>query len=327
MYAATFAEGLFKSTDFGQNWSLTNLNADSNMSVYNVLALNTDTVFAATEFNLRKSTDGCISWVVLPLKTSFFSRGMYLNKNDLWVTGYGASSYVLYKSSDYHTFDSTFSGLNWSENNCISALENGVIFITDRFNGTFRSINNGVNWQQILPKHFVWTIYSDASGLVLGGARDSLWHSSDFGDTWQDLYIPLKEGNNVTEIKAAGDTRLYLGTYSEGLYELDIITKVNEESVYSDNYFLSQNFPNPFNPTTKIKYSTPKTDLVQIKIFDILGNEIKTLLNEYKLVGEHEIEFDARLTTNPVTSLPSGVYFYRIASGSYSETKKMLLLK
>jgi len=71
---------------------------------------------------------------------------------------------------------------------------------------------------------------------------------------------------------------------------------------------------------TKIKFSIPKTEIVQLKIYDVLGNEIKTLLNDFKTTGTYEIEFDA-------SNLPSSVYFYRMISGNYSETKKMILLR
>jgi len=75
-----------------------------------------------------------------------------------------------------------------------------------------------------------------------------------------------------------------------------------------------------FNPKTLINYSIPKADFVILKVYDILGNEIITLLNEYQEAGSYKIKFDG----NGVTS---GIYYYRITSGDYSDTKKMLLLK
>ncbi len=85
-------------------------------------------------------------------------------------------------------------------------------------------------------------------------------------------------------------------------------------------FSLEQNYPNPFNPTTKIKYAIPSDNFVQIKIYNILGKEVMTLLNEYKKAGTYSIEFNA-------SSLSSGVYFYKIISGRNSEIKKMILLK
>ena len=85
-------------------------------------------------------------------------------------------------------------------------------------------------------------------------------------------------------------------------------------------YALHQNYPNPFNPRTTLKYSVPQASNVIIKVFDILGNKIETLVNEEKPAGSYEVEFDA-------VELPSGIYFYRLQSGSFVETKKMVLMK
>lgn len=83
---------------------------------------------------------------------------------------------------------------------------------------------------------------------------------------------------------------------------------------------LSQNYPNPFNPYTTIRYSIPKQGLVNIKIYDILGNEVTTLVNEEKVAGNYEVKFDA-------SKLSSGTYFYRTQVGDFVQYKKMLLLK
>jgi hypothetical protein len=85
-------------------------------------------------------------------------------------------------------------------------------------------------------------------------------------------------------------------------------------------YSLGQNYPNPFNPTTKIDFAIPKSSIVTVKIYDILGHEIKTLVNEYKTAGIYSIEFDA-------SSLSSGVYFYTIHAGDFTASKKMTVIK
>jgi predicted nucleotidyltransferase len=85
-------------------------------------------------------------------------------------------------------------------------------------------------------------------------------------------------------------------------------------------YELIQNYPNPFNPSTTIRYSIINPELVRIKIYDILGREVKTLVNELKQTGNYEVQFDA-------SGLASGIYLYRIESGSFVQTKKMILLK
>jgi len=85
-------------------------------------------------------------------------------------------------------------------------------------------------------------------------------------------------------------------------------------------YLLSQNYPNPFNSTSVIKYSIPKLSQVSIKVFNVLGSEVETLLNEEKSVGTYELDWNA-------ANLPSGVYFYRLQAGDFVQTRKMILLK
>ncbi|MGB5895882.1 MAG: T9SS type A sorting domain-containing protein, partial [Ignavibacteriaceae bacterium] len=104
---------------------------------------------------------------------------------------------------------------------------------------------------------------------------------------------------------------------NDGAYEYSDIIEV--EFVPTE-FTLYQNYPNPFNPATKIKYSIPKESEVTVKVFDILGAEVITLLNEEKEAGVYEVDFNAQ-------RLASGVYFYRLQAGSFIEAKKMVLMK
>jgi hypothetical protein len=85
-------------------------------------------------------------------------------------------------------------------------------------------------------------------------------------------------------------------------------------------FSLSQNYPNPFNPITKINYSIPKTNFVTIKVFDVLGREILTLVNDVKQPGYYTIDFDG-------SNIASGVYFYKMESGAFTDVKKFMLIK
>jgi hypothetical protein len=118
----------------------------------------------------------------------------------------------------------------------------------------------------------------------------------------------------------------YNGSNNDGYYDgLSLIADMPSniymnEFVIPNRITLLQNFPNPFNPTTKIKYSIPQSSNVVIKVFDILGNEIETLVSEEKQKGTYEITWYAE-------NLPSGIYFYQLQAGSFVETKKMVLMK
>jgi len=103
-----------------------------------------------------------------------------------------------------------------------------------------------------------------------------------------------------------------------GSNSLSVNDKANSEKIYS--YKLYQNYPNPFNPSTLIRYQLPASAFVVLKVFDVLGREIETLINEHQNAGNHSVQFNA-------SSLPSGIYFYRLEAGINHETKKLLLLK
>ncbi len=100
---------------------------------------------------------------------------------------------------------------------------------------------------------------------------------------------------------------------------VDDPTSVEDEGLPT-SYALDQNYPNPFNPSTKIKYSIPQQSFVSLKIYDILGNEVSTLVNENKSAGFYEASWNA-------ANISSGIYFYTIKAGSFAETKKMMLIK
>ena len=119
----------------------------------------------------------------------------------------------------------------------------------------------------------------------------------------------------ITKNSSTKITSGYFAGYSSIITNIDD----NKESI-PKKFELSQNYPNPFNPATTIKYSIPKTSFVKLKIYDILGREVATLVNEEKTAGNFEVSFNA-------ANLSSGVYFYRIQAGSFVATKKLLLLK
>lgn len=140
-------------------------------------------------------------------------------------------------------------------------------------------------------------------------------------------YIPGSGTTTEPREYSFKDENVKTGTYVYELIQIDYdgtSTKVAELEVSVDNipsgYILEQNYPNPFNPTTTLSFVIGQSSFVSLKVFDVLGNEVVILVDEYKYVGEYEVEFDA-------TGLPSGIYFYQLKADSYIQTKKMIYLK
>lgn len=126
------------------------------------------------------------------------------------------------------------------------------------------------------------------------------------------LYAPSVTLRNLVFVVQGG--KMYL------LSETTAVDVELEDTPIPIKYSLSQNYPNPFNPSTRIAYQISKISFVTLKVYDVLGNEIVTLVNEEKQTGKYKVEFDA-------SSIPSGIYFYQLKAGSFVETKKMVLLK
>jgi len=155
-----------------------------------------------------------------------------------------------------------------------------------------------------------WEADSVNPGFISGNSI-SAWLWSNQSNLEYETNITFKVGN---------------GSFGSGIFSRVSIEGTNLVSVSNTGtsvpktFSISQNYPNPFNPSTKIQYEVPEKSIVSLKVYDVLGNEIITLVNKETLSGRYEVEFNA-------TNLPSGVYFYRIQANNFVETKKMILLK
>ncbi|MEW5843437.1 MAG: T9SS type A sorting domain-containing protein [Bacteroidota bacterium] len=180
--------------------------------------------------------------------------------------------------------------------------------------------------------------YDESEEMVLGENRATKsvmnWIISDEGFRWK-LALGLGTVYQEKHLNWVGVTNnIYELVYAKinGVEYGQLVDVKKEKNNIPQEFSLSQNFPNPFNPSTAIKFSVPSVGAehvqplhVSLKVYDLLGREITTLVNEEKAPGNYEVRFNAE--TRRGESLPSGVYIYRLQAGSYSKTKKMILLK
>ena len=163
---------------------------------------------------------------------------------------------------------------------------------------------------------------------IFAGTLDGVFLSTDNGSNW----IGVNNGLSSTVVLSllVSGTNIFAGTLDGGVFTSalsDIITDVKEISnSIPNNFVLSQNYPNPFNPSTIINFSLPKASFVTLKIYDVLGKEVATLVNEELKAGSYKFNFNAN-------NLTSGIYFYRLQvytpvhAGNFTQTKKMILLR
>jgi hypothetical protein len=142
--------------------------------------------------------------------------------------------------------------------------------------------------------------------------------STDAGETFQDITGDL--GNtDVYSLDVDVEGRLLAGT-DNGVYVRDITTGTDPGAPLPQTPVLNQNYPNPFNASTTITFTLPDARSVTLKVYDLLGREVQTLVNEETIDGSHNVTFDG-------TNFPSAIYFYRLEAGDFTDTKILTLLK
>ena len=224
-------------------------------------------------------------------------------------------------------------GINWE--NSASGTSNDLtsVFFADQNKGwivgnagtIIRTIDGGINWEvqtsvtsdDLFSVHF---INSDHGWI--SGENGTLLKTTDNGTSWVEqtgiTRFPLYSifFTDVNTGWAVGAFGTIIKTTNGGVTFIDD----DETADVPTEFLLYQNYPNPFNPTTNIEFRIADFGFVSLKVYDVLGNEIATLVNEEKPVGSYEVEFDA-------SSFPSGIYFYQLRAGEFIQSKKMSLIK
>jgi len=199
------------------------------------------------------------------------------------------------------------SGYNWINIKCVGIPSNTS------------AIGTKLKAKAIIDGQPVWQL-NQVSGQTGFNAQNSFNAEFGIGDALVvDSILIIWPAGMVDVYNNIEVNKFYQATEGQGLEEI-FLSSVEKEIDILNKYVLFDNYPNPFNPTTTIKYQIPELSFVTLKIYDVLGNEIATLDNEERPAGEYEVEFDA-------TELTSGIYFYRLQANSFVETKKMVLMK
>jgi hypothetical protein len=227
-------------------------------------------------------------------------------------------------------FLSTNNGTNWTQTgltgsyvNCLTVSGTNVFAATTY--GVYLSTNNGTNWTSLipgLPLYLYFTSLAITSTNIFAGHFDrGVYLSTDYGTSWSQVNNGLMD-TTICSLTINGNY-IFAGTYRSGVWKRSLSELVGVSKEVNDisrDFALSQNYPNPFNPSTVISYSIPSATNVKLIVFNTLGQTVKVLENGYKNAGNYSITFN-------VDILPSGIYFYKIEAGQFSQVKKMMLIK
>ena len=289
---------IYKTTNGGNSWN--NVFTASN-SIQSIFFINNSEGWAVGYENpIYKTTDGGNTWQDITSNNQCLESVFFIDSNIGWAVGYSQSGMtregVIIKSLD--------GGYNWN-----------IVYISQEhlFNSVF--FNDSLNGYVV-----------GYEGVILSTTDGGISWINQFDNTPKGLYDIFFINDNTGWV--VGEDGIILKTTTGG------VTFVEEEKTDETprEFFLSQNYPNPFNPITKISWQSPINSWQTLKIYDVLGNIVATLVNEYRPAGNYKVDFNA-------FNLPSGVYFYQLrvdpspssqkgqAGQVFVETKKFLFLK
>ncbi len=304
------ANGVFVSTNLGSNWTQTPLN---NRTV-NALTISGNKIFAGTlDYGVYISSNNGATWTQSSL-------------NNLWITALVANGSNIFAATGGNgLYLSTNSGSNWTQTsfnfNFVWALGiNGNNLYAGVISGLYYSTNNGTNWVQTTLSYEPSSLVFNGNNIFVSAGQNGVYVSNDNGLTW----APRNEGISGLTINELSihNNYLFAGTnnrvYRRPLSELIGIHPIFTE--IPNQFSLSQNYPNPFNPATKIRFALPKSSFATIVVYDALGRELEMLVNEQLTAGTYEADWNA-------DRFSSGVYYYKLIAGDFTETKKMVLVK
>jgi photosystem II stability/assembly factor-like uncharacterized protein len=292
---------VYKATSSGGTFNWEQINTPTTERLNTIGTITSDLYIAAGENGtIFKTNDGGQTWqdVGIPDPNANFNRlflGVLVEEYGYgWLAGDNGK---IYMSTDYgYSWSPRTSGT--SENLYDITFKNPLEGVVAGANGVVRYTSDG---------GFTWHEDTYLSGLT---TRDIISISGVDANTASAITI-----NDFNGDSQGADTTFFVAVSSEPFVGID-----DYDDITPTEFYLEQNFPNPFNPSTTIQFSLPKSGDVTLKIYNLLGEEVKTLVDEYKEIGNHSIQFNAN-------NLASGIYFYRIQAGSFVQTKKMILVK
>jgi hypothetical protein len=326
--------GYYKSTNNGTSWTWTVLGRDGDAlvvaagdTVYMLLEnfSGSDAVVDANN-NVHVVANGYTVKIVNDSTTSLRFYTLY------WKTGQSGwkiisnpahGAYAEYDSAYYgysgngfgHAYPTIAVGGNsvfsiWSQTRFVDGKMDTVAGFVDYDLWYTYSNDNGANWK--LPM----MLANSGGGLFANAAEELVISVANSEATAYFTYI--KDGTRGSGVFGESTANLepnYFRTIT-----FSTVVSVGNETVNPASFELAQNFPNPFNPATSIRYTIGKSDNVSLKVYNMLGQEVASVVNQFQTAGSYTVNFDA-------SKLASGMYLYKIQSGSFSDVKKMMLLK
>jgi len=313
-------EGIFRSFDKGKNWELGSPGTKKNYII--TIDIHKKNLYYGTYKNSYISSDHGSTWIqiynLMGIDVSSFLWNDSLFFAGTW--GYG----IIQSTDDGKSWVGKNAGIESQWVNSIAICGNNIFggFQSDdtHIGGVYVSNTWGDIWSIAntgLTNIFINSlIFYDKN--LFAGTKAGVFLSTNFGTNWSSMGL---SNMNILSFSISNNN-IYVGTQGGGILRRPIsemITDVEQQSLDLDkNFTLNQNYPNPVSRSTTISFSIPKDGYTSLKIFNILGEEVATLVSKELPAGTHNVRWNA-------SSLPTGIYFYCLESGMFRELKKLVL--
>jgi len=327
---------IFKTTNFGANWIMQQNPVFTQFYQWKLFFPNINTGYACGKNYIIKTTNGGINWLLnYSLPNTYNFTGVFFTDTIVgYIVGYsnGDTTVFLKTTDGGSSWSSQFSTTNPYGNPSSLFFINANTGMAGSSRYIYKTTDSGLNWfiRSTPTANSINSIYFSSIAIGYGACSGGqIIKTTDGGDNWYIQY-PITT-NSLYAIFFINDNTGYACGFSTVLKTTNGggppigIKPIGIE--VPKTFSLSQNYPNPFNPVTTICYDLPISGYVKLTIFDILGREIKVLINEKQSAGKYEAEWDGSYYT-------SGIYFYRLevrqagsSTGDFVTTKKMVLLK
>lgn len=335
-------DNIYRSIDDGLTWTPQNPN---NGMVYSLTITSNDKILAGVgqDFRFISSTDNGISWDTFP--SGGRVNSVVENSEGILFSGTGDGPNQ--NGGVYRSYNQGNSWIHiglddeWIHTLAINSNDDLFAGSLGEYNvnvgSVFRSTNNGESWLELRDDLLVTSVAVDAEDKIyigccsFSGYNSIIYISDDNGLTWNDLQSGIYAFNSdIVEIIISDDNYAYAicsGSYSNNIYRsIQPTTKYENELAPTMNKVSLSNYPNPFNPITTISYTLSKDSNVEISVFNINGQKVKTLIIETQRAGNRSVEWSGRDDYN--NHVASGLYLLKLSVNSKAiETKKCLLLK